>query len=303
MANILQTQLSRTIQESIGNALEVNRVSQHSVEEGTGSRLELDLAELKHQFEVFKAELAGSIAILKDIKVSRHRIESCLDTIVRDLQQFRKEWVDRDNLIDQASMELKINDLVDSIKDFRKEAADKQPPMIQASPACFFCESHNHKLANCPDRVFCVGCGGNMHPYDRCEEKDSVCERCHTPGHAAKVHYTNQKSLRTQLVLANPTAFDHFCAPPPAKPKNQRGIRIGLNREDRQRGDVAGNETDQTRGEEPVNDEGRGMGGRVYSGGRGGGHNHRRGGQGGRGVGGAPGFIRASSVFGRNRMN
>ena len=104
-------------------------------------------------------------------------------------------------------------------------------------------------------------------------------------------------------MLANPTAFDHFCAPPLAKPKNQRGIRIGLNREDRQRGEAAGNETDQTRGEEPVNDEGRGMGGRGYSGGRGGGHNHRRGGQGGRGVGGAPGFIRASSVFGRGRMN
>ena len=136
MASILQTQLNRTIQESIGNALDGNRSSQHSVEEGTGSRLELDLAELKHQFEVFKTELAGSIAILKDIRVSRHRIESCLDTIVKDLHQFRKEWVDRDNLIDQASMELKINDLIDSIKDFRKEAADKQPTMIQASPAC-----------------------------------------------------------------------------------------------------------------------------------------------------------------------
>ena len=38
-----------------------------------------------------------------------------------------------------------------------------------------------------------------MHPYAKCEEKDSVCEWCHTPGHAAKVHYTNQKSLRTHL--------------------------------------------------------------------------------------------------------
>ena len=57
------------------------------------------------------------------------------------------------------------------------------------------------------------------------------------------------------------------------------------------------------RGDELVQDEGRGKGGRGYFGGRGGGPNHKQGGQGGQGVGGAPGFSHASSVFGGGRMN
>ena len=122
------------------------------------------MAKLKCQFNVYRTELAGSIAELKDIRVSQHRIESSLETIVKDLQQFRKDWIDRDNLIDHASMEMKINDLVNSTKGFRKETADKEPIMVQASPACFFRESPSHELANCPDRVLCEGCGGNMHP-------------------------------------------------------------------------------------------------------------------------------------------
>ena len=64
MANILQTHLDHTIQESVSNAVDANYSSQRSVEEGGHSRLELDLAKLKRQFNVFRTELAGSIALL-----------------------------------------------------------------------------------------------------------------------------------------------------------------------------------------------------------------------------------------------
>ena len=146
-------------------------------------------------------------------------------------------------------MEMKINDLV---KEFRREAADKEPTVIQTAPACYFYDSLNHKPAAWPDRVFCIGCGGNIHPYEKCEEKDNICERCNTSGHSAKVHNTNQKSLRTQLILGNPAAFDHFLAPLPQKPKGQRGIRVGLSREDRPRRDVPDDDGELQRSDVPA---------------------------------------------------
>jgi len=64
--------------------------------------------------------------------------------------------------------------------------------------------------------------------------------------------------------MANPTVFDHFSTTPPAKPKGQHGIRIGLSGEDRPRGEAAVDETEQTLGDDHGHDEGRGKGGRGY---------------------------------------
>ena len=117
------------------------------------------------------------------------------------------------------------------------------------------------------------------------------------------MHYTNQKSLRTQLVLANPTVFDHFCTTPPAKPKGQHGIRIGLSSEDCLRGEAAVDETEQTLGDDHVHDEGRSKGGQGYLEVGEEAVTIKKGGQGGQGAGGAPGFSHASSGFGRGKMN
>ena len=45
------------------------------------------------------------------------------------------------------------------------QGADTPPPAPRISP-CYFCDSPNHKLAGCPVRTRCKGCGGDMHPYD-----------------------------------------------------------------------------------------------------------------------------------------
>ena len=102
-----------------------------------------------------------------------------------------------------------------------------------------------------------MGCGGNVHPYEKCDDRLKVCKQCNTLGHSAKVHNTNQISLRTRLLISNPTAFQHFCSPP--KYKGQRGPRVGLSREDRPNKDHAANDNTET---SDVQDyaEGRGRG-------------------------------------------
>ena len=173
--------------------------------------------------------------------------------------EFKHECAEQDIIIDQASMELKISSILATLQDFRKESADKESTIVQASPACFICDSTctGHKLAACPDREFCMGCGGNVYPYEKCDDQLKVCEWCNTLGHSAKVHNTNQISLRTRLLISNPTAFQHFCSPP--KYKGQRGPRVGLSREDRPNKDHAANDNTET---SDVQDyaEGRGRG-------------------------------------------
>ena len=135
--------------------------------------------------------------------MTKSNLEDLLNNVSRDLMEFKHECAERDIIIDQASMELQISSILATLQDFRKESADKESTIVQASPACFICDSTctGHKLAACPDREFCMGCGGNVYPYEKCDDQLKVCEWCNTLGHSAKVHNTNQTSLRTRLLF------------------------------------------------------------------------------------------------------
>ena len=77
---------------------------------------------------------------------------------------------------------------------------------------CYFCREPGHLANKCEDRAYCQGCGGNQHPYDRCEEKNSTCKTCDIVRHNALVHETIATSLRNKLYEANPKEFEHFFA-------------------------------------------------------------------------------------------
>ena len=64
--------------------------------------------------------------------------------------------------------------------------------------ACFFCNSMDHVIRNCPDKTKCIGCEGLSHPYKRCEYKDKTCDRCRVKGHHKQVHFTTDVNFRTK---------------------------------------------------------------------------------------------------------
>ena len=110
--------------------------------------------------------------------------------------------------------------------------ADNPPPAPRISP-CYFCDSPNHKLAGGPDRTRCKGCGGDMHPYDKCDHVSKTCARCGLVGHSIRVHSTNNVELREQLIKEHPQEFKHFLVPeavPAPRNRPSRGPRVGLYR-------------------------------------------------------------------------
>ena len=50
-----------------------------------------------------------AVSALKGINDSKSNLEDLLNNVSRDLMEFRHECAERDNIIDQASMELKIS--------------------------------------------------------------------------------------------------------------------------------------------------------------------------------------------------
>ena len=102
--------------------------------------------------------------------------------------------------------------------------------------SCFFCNGKDHIIRNCPKRTRCMGCDTMSHPYERCDFKDKVCDRCKVKGHCKKVHFTLDTALRTKLVGAFPQSFTHFVAAAPAlqaqgSRSNYKGPRVGLSKD------------------------------------------------------------------------
>ena len=69
-----------------------------------------------------------------------------------------------------------------------KSVNEEMTGQAKYKPACFFCLDESHKVSACSVRKFCIGCTSNLHPYDRCDFKDSTCDRCQMVGHDSKVH-------------------------------------------------------------------------------------------------------------------
>ena len=112
------------------------------------------------------------------------------------------------------------------------QGADTPPPAPRISP-CYFCDSPNHKLAVCPVRTRCKGCGGDMHPHDKCDHVSKTCERCGLVGHSIRVHSTNNVELRELLIKEHPQEFKHFLVPvalPAPRNRSSRVPRMGLYR-------------------------------------------------------------------------
>ena len=67
-----------------------------------------------------------------------------------------------------------------------------------------------HLANKCKQRVKCMGCGGDQHPYARCTEQGTTCKKCDLVGHNSLVHDTLDPALRKKLYDANPNEFSHF---------------------------------------------------------------------------------------------
>ena len=79
-------------------------------------------------------------------------------------------------------------------------------------------------MANkCKERVKCIGCGTDQHPYERCVDRTSTCKKCDVVGHKSTVHETLDPVLRKKLYDSNPTEFSHFFAVENAQNRLYRG--------------------------------------------------------------------------------
>ena len=174
-------------------------------------------AAIKHLVPVLKDAVTRALDTVRrhDVKVETEyvtiatRIEDKVDKVISDLQ----------------ALSLLVNDKQSKTVNEELKEAKYKPPV------CFFCLDESHKVSACSVRKFCIGCTSNLHPYDRCDFKDSTCDRCQMVGHDSKVHETNEISLRTELISLNPVAFNHFLAPVVSK-----GPKIGISRGSRGRG-------------------------------------------------------------------
>ena len=179
--------------------------------------------------ELTQAAVEHLVPVLKDA------VTRALDTVRRHDVKVETEYVTI-----ATRIEAKVDKVISDLQALSLLVKDKQGKGVNEEltgqakykpPACFFCLDESHKVSACPVRKFCIGCTSNLHPYDRCDFKDSTCDRCQMVGHDSKVHETTEISLRTELISLNPVAFNHFLAPVVSK-----GPKVGIHRGSRGRG-------------------------------------------------------------------
>ena len=88
---------------------------------------------------------------------------------------------------------------------------------------CYYCREQGHLANRCKERVKCIGCGSDQHPYERCVDKSSTCKKCDVVGHKNTVHETLDPALRKKLYDTHPTEFSHFFAVENAQNRLYRG--------------------------------------------------------------------------------
>ena len=109
----------------------------------------------------------------------------------------------------QVSLLSRIEDKLDRLLQQEPQSKAASAPSKDAR-VCYYCREVGHLANKCKQRVACMGCGGDQHPYDRCAEQGTTCKKCDVVGHNSLVHETLDPVLRKKLYDANPNEFAHF---------------------------------------------------------------------------------------------
>ena len=137
---------------------------------------------------------------------SEHLVDRVSDVVVVKMKrELRRQAEANEALL--ARMEQKLDLLL------QQEPSTRTAPRTSSSKetkVCYYCREEGHLANKCKVRVKCKGCGGDKHPYDRCEDKLSTCAKCELIGHSSAVHETKDPVLRKSLYDSHPDEFAHF---------------------------------------------------------------------------------------------
>ena len=137
---------------------------------------------------------------------SEHLVDRVSDVVVLKMKrELHKQAQAGEALL--ARMEQKLDLLLQQEPSIRTETTTSSS---KYSKVCYYCREEGHLANKCKVRVKCKGCGGDKHPYDRCEDKLSTCAKCDLIGHSSVVHETKDPVLRKSLYDAHPDEFAHF---------------------------------------------------------------------------------------------
>ena len=100
--------------------------------------------------------------------------------------------------------------LLSCIENKLDQLLQQEPQANTTTRVCYYCREVGHLANKCKQRVKCMGCGGDQHPYARCTEQGTTCKKCDLVGHNSLVHDTLDPALRKKLYDANPNEFSHF---------------------------------------------------------------------------------------------
>ena len=110
----------------------------------------------------------------------------------------------------QVTLLSRIEDKLDQLLQQESQTNTATTPISKDARVCYYCREVGHLANKCKQRVACMGCGGDQHPYDRCAEQGTTCKKCDVVGHNSLVHETLDPALRKKLYDANPNEFAHF---------------------------------------------------------------------------------------------
>ena len=111
----------------------------------------------------------------------------------------------------QVALLSRIEDKLDQLLQQEPQAnTSATAPTSKDARVCYYCREVGHLANKCKQRVSCMGCGGDQHPYERCAEQGTTCKKCDLVGHNSLVHDTLDPALRKKLYDANPNEFSHF---------------------------------------------------------------------------------------------
>ena len=71
----------------------------------------------------------------------------------------------------QVALLSRIEDKLDQLLQQEPQAnTTATAPTSKEARVCYYCREVGHLANKCKQRVKCMGCGGDQHPYDRCTE-------------------------------------------------------------------------------------------------------------------------------------